>query len=584
MALSALALLILATVVLGRSLGRAARESHLQQTRALDVQAYRLERRLRDPRLLELAPASHRFTMSDGRIVRDAGLERLDRPTPFEPQRELDVILRENLARVEAAGDPARIVEGIAALSKDQAATPRARDWLRMRLAWAAHRAGDSDRLREALHADFDHDPDARLSAILLRWRVDRESSPELRIPTDLEAALASASGPVAEQFVTRARESLGSSAIETVDLVAMLAAIELRRTVLRSLIPLEPELARAIEPVVQSLPAHVLLFDPRAAAGALVGYEELRRALDDDPRFALRVAPPSACPALERDLLAGRLRLSIASLDSELDLAQRSLLGIGAALALLCGVGSVLALRAQRAERAAARLQAEFITTVTHELKTPLSGIRLVAELLSEGHVVAENERAQWLRRLVAESARLGMLLDNVLDLGRFERGEVRLRREVFALGPLVDGAAGILRPLLERDGFELRVGTLTEALVVGDPQALTQVLMNLADNARKYGRSPVMIEMVEDADSVALVLSDAGDGVSVEEESSIFERFRRGRAHRDGSIPGVGLGLHLCRTIITNLGGTLTVHGARFTVRLPKARPAPTAEVRNE
>jgi signal transduction histidine kinase len=568
-----MALASLAIVVLWQSLARAARESRVQRERALDVQAYRLEQRLRDPALLALATPSHRFAVVAGEIVRESGFASLERPAPFDPERELDVVLRENLARAEAASDPAGVVAGLLPLLTDAAATPRASDWLRARMAWAAYRAQDHERLREVLVRGFEHDPDAHLSATLLSMRQERETLGAASVPVELGVALASASASAAAQFVARAPELLSASGATAIDFEAMLREVEDRREVLRRIVPLTPELARAVEPIVRTHEDRVLLYQPRSGEGALVELAAVQRALNDDPRFALELAAETTATEFERDLLARRLRLSITALEDDLFAAQRSLLAVGAALALLCGVGSILALRAQRAERRAARLQADFLTTVTHELKTPLAGIRLVAELLSDGHVDRDDDRERWLRRLVAESARLGMLLENVLDLGRFERGEIRLRSEPVAVDDLVEDTVGMLRPLLERDGCELRVGELPPVQVLGDRQALQQVLMNLGDNARKYGRSPVVIEATEDGAAVTLTVSDQGDGIPADEESTIFERFRRGRAHRDGSIPGVGLGLHLCRTIVSSLGGDLTVKGARFTIRLQKS-----------
>src|SRR5690606_4271891 len=123
------------------------------------------------------------------------------------------------------------------------------------------------------------------------------------------------------------------------------------------------------------------------------------------------------------------------------------------ASLALGCAAASVLAVRALRREREALRLRSEFLTTVTHELKTPLAGLRLVAELLSGGHVTEAEERALWLRRLEGEAARLGMLIENVLDLRRGERGETPHSPECSDLVALCRETLALFEALAERD-----------------------------------------------------------------------------------------------------------------------------------
>jgi signal transduction histidine kinase len=247
-------------------------------------------------------------------------------------------------------------------------------------------------------------------------------------------------------------------------------------------------------------------------------------------------------------------------------------------ALAMLCGAGSLLAFRAQRREAAALRARTEFLTMVTHELKTPLAGVRLVGELLADGHVTDAGERAAWLARLNAEAARLGLIIEKVLDLGRLERGERAHAPAPLELNALVAETAALFAPLAERDGLTLRLAPCAApAWVAADAGALRQALLNLLDNARKYGRGAIDVAVAAEDGTVAVAVRDHGDGVATSEREAIFARFARGAGHRHGAIPGVGLGLHLARAIALRHGGALvcrapdTGPGARFELTLP-------------
>jgi signal transduction histidine kinase len=251
-------------------------------------------------------------------------------------------------------------------------------------------------------------------------------------------------------------------------------------------------------------------------------------------------------------------------------------------ALAALCGGAAFTALRAAGREAATTRLRAEFLTNVTHELKTPLAGIRLAAELLADNRVRGGDEQRAWLARLSAEAARLGMLIENVLDLGRVERGERAHAPERVDLAAIAREAVALFQPLADRDGVEVRceAGEVVEAVV--DPGAWRQALSNLLDNARKYAAGGRRIEVVVEraGDSAVVRVRDFGPGIDAAERAVVFERFRRGSRHRDGAIPGVGLGLHLARSIAQQNGGELACvmpadggRGACFELRCPAA-----------
>lgn len=245
--------------------------------------------------------------------------------------------------------------------------------------------------------------------------------------------------------------------------------------------------------------------------------------------------------------------------------------------------------LTSMKRERAAMALRSEFLTSVTHELKTPLSSIRLFTEMLAEGRVDNEDKRREYHRLLAGEATRLSALVENVLDLGRMERGERSYDPRREDLGDLVDEAVELFRPIAEAEGLAIRLdrddGVALPVSV--DRTALMQCLLNLFENTRKYAAEGKVLQLrLERVDGEAqLRIQDQGPGIEASQRETIFERFRRGVSQKDGSIPGVGLGLYLARRILQTHGGDLQAvdppsgqGGACFLLRLPLAPTTPT------
>lgn len=240
--------------------------------------------------------------------------------------------------------------------------------------------------------------------------------------------------------------------------------------------------------------------------------------------------------------------------------------------------------LRAARAEVAAVRTQSEFLTTVTHELKTPLAAIRLLGEMLAEGR--ARGRENEYYAMLAGEAGRLSLLIENVLDLGRLERGERRYDLREVAIGDVLRETLAMFAPLVARDGGAVQwCAPQLDATVLADRGALVQALVAVLDNARKYGGASPRIDVTtrRDGSRLAIDVRDHGPGVRGAERERIFERFVRGDAHAHGSTPGVGIGLYLARAITHALRGDLVCGdpldggaGACFTFLLPVETPA--------
>jgi len=240
--------------------------------------------------------------------------------------------------------------------------------------------------------------------------------------------------------------------------------------------------------------------------------------------------------------------------------------------------------------EQRVSAMKSEFISNVSHELKTPLSLIRMFAELLMLGKVKTPEKGREYAAIITRESERLSRLIDNVLDFSRMERGKAAYEMKPTDLGEVVERALDFFRYRLEREGRELRVDLPKEPpmpLTLLDENAMTLLVLNLVDNAIKYGKSgpiTVAVRYAEKSDDLVLSVRDQGMGIDADEQRKVFERFYRTRAVRTTNIRGSGIGLALVKHITEAHGGRVAVEsmpeqGSMFTVTLPVRRPAPPA-----
>jgi two-component system, OmpR family, phosphate regulon sensor histidine kinase PhoR len=237
--------------------------------------------------------------------------------------------------------------------------------------------------------------------------------------------------------------------------------------------------------------------------------------------------------------------------------------------------------------ERRLSEQKSEFVANVSHELKTPLSLVRLFSELLMTNRVQSEEKRQQYLQIMVLESERLSGLIENVLDFARVERGKATFDFAPGDLGEVVQRAVDVYRYRAEREGVEIDAQTprnLPEVRV--DARAMELALINLLDNALKYAKGGKRIEVRVSRKRRALEVSvqDAGPGIPREERRRIFDRFVRGQTARDAGVRGTGIGLSLVKHIAEAHGGYVQVHsepgqGAMFVIGIPFARAAATA-----
>jgi len=257
---------------------------------------------------------------------------------------------------------------------------------------------------------------------------------------------------------------------------------------------------------------------------------------------------------------------------------ALSAVLAGGLVAAILAG-GALLMRQARRSEEEAAQ-KTSFVANVSHEFKTPLTTIRLYSELLEQGRVADAEKRSDYLRTIGRETQRLSRLVNNVLDFSRLEQGRKRFDRVELDLTATLMHVLDIQTPRLAEAGLELRQTLPEDAVrVMADRDAFEQILLNLLDNACKYGASggEVSVSLATRSHGGAEVrVADRGPGVPASHRGRIFEKFHRVDDTLTADKGGAGLGLSIARQLARGLGGDLCYAdraggGAEFILELP-------------
>jgi two-component system, OmpR family, phosphate regulon sensor histidine kinase PhoR len=258
--------------------------------------------------------------------------------------------------------------------------------------------------------------------------------------------------------------------------------------------------------------------------------------------------------------------------------------------LAVLLGMGLLATIFGAVRARELAQLKSDFVSTVSHELKTPLTSIRMFAEMLEQG--VARGDAAKMARYhsvIVQESQRLGLLIANLLDYSQIERGTRRYMPSRESVGKLARDAVTTFETLQDPDKAKrnpIAVEVSPEAMAANvevDRDVVVQALLNLLANAAKYGSAGhedvnrIEVAVGADATSTSIAVRDHGPGIPAHEQARIFREFYRAPEAYSSGVEGTGLGLALVKRHIEALGGSVEVQstvgeGATFTVRLPR------------
>ena len=237
-----------------------------------------------------------------------------------------------------------------------------------------------------------------------------------------------------------------------------------------------------------------------------------------------------------------------------------------------------VVALVQLRREAEISRIRADFVSGVSHELRTPLAQIRMFTETLLLGRVRSENEGRRSLEIISREAQRLSQLVENVLHFSRGERKRPEITRERARLAPIVQDVIESFTPLAAARQSTLVADIDEQAAARVDSGALRQILLNLLDNAAKYGPAGQTIQVCLriEAEAVRLMVEDGGPGVSAQDAERIWQPFKR-VAVAGTATGGAGIGLAIVRQLADLHGGRTWVErgavGARFIVELPGA-----------
>ncbi len=253
------------------------------------------------------------------------------------------------------------------------------------------------------------------------------------------------------------------------------------------------------------------------------------------------------------------------------------SLLIGGAVAVIVVGLGFLVF--AIRRERRLNELKSEFISNVSHELKTPLSIISMFGEMLSLGRTKSPEQAHEYAEIIWRESVRLGRLIDNVLDFAKIERGMGVYEFADGDLAEVVERALELSQRRVQAAEMTLETDIATDLPPVRlDANAYTLAVLNLIDNAIKYAPDgkKILVKLARVGDRLVLSVRDWGQGIDPEEHAKIFDRFYRARAIRLKPIRGSGIGLALVQHIARAHRGEITVEsevgkGSTFSLWVP-------------
>jgi len=249
-------------------------------------------------------------------------------------------------------------------------------------------------------------------------------------------------------------------------------------------------------------------------------------------------------------------------------------------------------AVQAEGALKEADRRKDEFLATLAHELRNPLAPISNGVQLLQRSGRPAEQERV--VNMVARQVSQVVKLVDDLLEISRITSGKIDLNRQPLALAELVRSTIETSQPLIDQGRHALTVELPDEPVLLdGDRMRLTQVLVNLLNNAAKYTdpRGRIRLAARCDGDHVAISVQDNGIGILESELPYVFEMFTQGQRARSRGYGGMGIGLAMARRLVAMHGGTMEVHsegmgrGSEFIVRLPLLRTeaqAPAASPR--
>jgi len=264
---------------------------------------------------------------------------------------------------------------------------------------------------------------------------------------------------------------------------------------------------------------------------------------------------------------------------ESEL-LAQQRFLLLGLSVMMLFLVlGTYFIARAIRREAEVQRMQSHFVSTVSHEFRSPLTSMRQLSEMLALGRVPGEERRLVYYETLVRETTRLQRLIEGLLNFGRMEAGARQYQFEELDASAIVESVVTEFEPQIASTGKHIEtVRTDAPCWIEADAEAISVALRNLLDNAVKYSpdQPTVWVGCEMEREKVAIRVRDRGLGIAEAERRTIFRKFMRGSAAAAANVKGSGVGLAMVSHIVAAHGGEMVVaselgRGSTFTMLFP-------------
>ena len=248
--------------------------------------------------------------------------------------------------------------------------------------------------------------------------------------------------------------------------------------------------------------------------------------------------------------------------------------------LAVIVLIGLFAIYQSARAIEDLSERRSQFVSSVTHELKTPLTNIRMYIEMLEQGIAKSPDREQEYFRILDSEGARLSRLINNVLEMSKLERKQRHLNLQTGSLAEVVAEVETVMAEKLKQDGFSLIVAPGDIPPFKYDREVMIQVLINLIENSMKFGKSAsehnIYIRTRLEGSHVKIMVSDTGPGIPRQALKKIFNDFYRVENSLTRTTRGTGIGLALVKKFVQLMGGTVTAAnnsgpGCTITISLP-------------
>ncbi len=226
---------------------------------------------------------------------------------------------------------------------------------------------------------------------------------------------------------------------------------------------------------------------------------------------------------------------------------------------------------RSARAQIRLAEKKDDFISAVSHELRTPLTSIRMYTEMLEKNWVKSEDKLTEYYKNMRQESERLSRLIENVLDFSRIQRGRKKYHFKIGDINKCIEDVIKMMKPYASQRGFSIQTELGRDGKIAFDCDAVTQIVVNLIDNAVKYAHDAedktITIRTRADKQYIVIEVEDRGPGVPHHQRKKIFEQFYRSEAESTRDTTGTGLGLALVKKFTEAHNGFVEIVSAKPT-----------------